>query len=79
LLDRTSLTRNLDLLEHKGLVRRASGKAGNVRVCELTKKGAVVLDRLLPEWERSRSELMKGITEEDAKAYLRVARYLARD
>jgi len=73
-LDRTSLTRNLDLLEHKGLVRRTPGAAGNQRLCELTKRGDLLLDQLLPEWQRSQSELMKGISLQDAESYLRVAR-----
>ncbi|WP_323034325.1 MarR family winged helix-turn-helix transcriptional regulator [Pararhodobacter sp.] len=77
-LDRTSLTRNLDLLERKGLVRRASGTVGNVRLCELTEKGSALLDQLLPEWQLSKSGLMEGISEQDAATYLRVAKHLAR-
>jgi DNA-binding MarR family transcriptional regulator len=78
LLDRTSLTRNLDLLERKGLVRRRSGTTGNVRLCELTKEGNAVLDRVVPEWKRAGSRLMDGVSERDAEAYLRVARYFSR-
>lgn len=77
LLDRTSLTRNLNLLEHKGLVRRISGTVGNARLCELTEPGDSVLDRLLPEWQRSQSELMEGLSDHDAQTYLRVARHLS--
>jgi DNA-binding MarR family transcriptional regulator len=76
-LDRTSLTRNLDLLERKGLVRRISGATGNLRLCELTDQGVTLLDRLLPEWLRSGSELMEGISGQDAEAYLRVAKQLS--
>jgi len=76
-LDRTSLTRNLDLLERKGLVRRISGATGNLRLCELTEQGVTLLDRLLPEWLRSASELMQGISGQDAEAYLRVAEKLS--
>lgn len=77
LLDRTSLTRSLDLLERKGLVRRASGTTGNARLCELTRKGDAVLDRLLPKWQQSKSELMKGLSGQDAETYLRVAKRLS--
>jgi DNA-binding MarR family transcriptional regulator len=76
-LDRTSLTRNLDLLERKGLVRRISGATGNLRLCELTEPGVTLLDRLLLKWLRSQSELMKGISGQDAEAYLRVAKQLS--
>jgi DNA-binding MarR family transcriptional regulator len=78
-LDRTSLTRNLDLLERKGLVRRIPGAAGNVRLCELTRQGADLLDRLLPEWRRAQRELRQGLSRDDAGTYLRVARHLARE
>lgn len=76
-LDRTSLTRNLDLLERKGLVRRVSAMSGNMRLCELTEQGDAMLDRLVPEWQRSQAELSEGLSDRDAKTYLRVARHLS--
>lgn len=79
LLDRTSLTRNLDLLERKGLVQRVSNAAGNVRLCELTEQGDAVLDRILPEWRQSKAALTEGLSEQDAETYLRVARHLAQE
>jgi DNA-binding MarR family transcriptional regulator len=78
-LDRTSLSRNLDLLERKRLVRRASRTVGNARICELTKRGNTLLDRLLPEWQESKSELMEGQPDQDAETYLRVAKHLSRE
>ena len=77
-LDRTSLTRNLDLLERKGLVRRLSGASGNVRLCELTTEGNALLDQLLPEWQRAGAELLKGVSCEEIEAFLKVARHLSR-
>lgn len=76
-LDRTSLTRNLDLLEHKGLVRRVAGTANNARVCELTEKGNPLLDHLLVLWRQSQAPLMEGISPEDAETYLRISKRLA--
>lgn len=77
LLDRTSLTRNLDLLERKGLVRRRTA-AGNMRLCELTPEGDALLDRIVPEWQRSRAALMDGLSAADVETYLRVAGHLSR-
>lgn len=77
LLDRTSLTRNLDLLENKGLVRRIHGLSGNARVCELTEQGNELLDRLQPEWQRSKDELMEGLPDGDSETYLRIAKHLS--
>lgn len=78
-LDRTSLTRNLDLLERMGLVRRISGREHRARYCELTDAGAAVLERILPEWKRAQEELMGQLNAEDAATFLSVARQLARN
>lgn len=78
LMDRTSLTRNLDLLERKGLVRRVS-RRGNVRLCELTEEGGTLLDRLLPEWAIAGAAFNADITSEDADTYRRVAARLMQD
>lgn len=76
-LDRTSLTRNLDLLERKGLVRRVEETTGNLRLCELTELGGDLLGQLLPEWRKAQNALMNSITATEAQTYLRVARRLA--
>ncbi len=78
-LDRTSLTRNLDLMETRGLVRRLPDVSGNARLCELSEAGDSLLDRLLPEWQRAKDDLMKGLGEADAEVYLRVAKHLSQE
>ena len=78
-LDRTSLIRNLDLLERKKLVRRAYSAVGKVRICKLAKKGDALLDQLLPEWQRAKSELTQGISSEQTAIYLEVAKRLAQE
>ncbi|WP_237154123.1 MarR family winged helix-turn-helix transcriptional regulator [Oryzibacter oryziterrae] len=77
LLDRTSLTRNLDLLEQKGLVRRMSKSAGNARLCELTEDGNHLLDQLLVEWQQAQTGLLRGFSKEDAATYLQMAKHFA--
>jgi DNA-binding MarR family transcriptional regulator len=76
-LDRTSLTRNLDLLEKKGLVQRVPGLARSRRVCELTSAGDLLLNQLLAAWPEARMRSLEGISGEEAEIYLRVARRLA--
>ncbi|NDV88967.1 MarR family transcriptional regulator [Aurantimonas aggregata] len=76
-LDRTSLTRNLDLLEKKGLVQRIPGLARSRRVCELTSAGGLLLNQLLAAWPEARMSSLEGISEEEAEIYLRVVRRLA--
>jgi DNA-binding MarR family transcriptional regulator len=77
LLDRTSLTRNLDLLEQKGLVRRISKAVGNARLCELTESGNHLLDQLLVEWQQAQTGLLKGFSKEEAATYLQMAKHFA--
>lgn len=75
-LDRTSLTRNLDVLERKKLARRIPAGSGNLRLCELSKQGNLLLDELLPQWQQYTFEAMAGISAQDAETYLAVARHL---
>ncbi|NPD17156.1 MarR family transcriptional regulator [Xinfangfangia sp. D13-10-4-6] len=77
-LDRTSLTRSLDLLERKGLVRRLSG-SGNARLCALSEIGDRLLDTLRGEWQAAQSELLSRVSAEEAATYLQVARALSEE
>ncbi|HEY0124110.1 MAG TPA: MarR family transcriptional regulator [Rhizobium sp.] len=77
LLDRTSLTRNLDLLEQRGLVQRVSETVRNVRICELTESGNGLLDRLLVEWEQAQIDILQGFSKGEAETYLQIAKHFA--
>ena len=56
-MDRTTLSRNLALLEQKGLVARNQAARGNARTCELTPRGADLLSDLVPHWRTASDEL----------------------
>jgi DNA-binding MarR family transcriptional regulator len=77
-LDRTSLLRNLDLLERKGLIARAPA-SGNARLCQLTGAGDRLLEALLVEWVAAQDHLMSRLSEGEADIYLQVAETLKRD
>jgi DNA-binding MarR family transcriptional regulator len=77
-LDRTSLIRNLDRLELKGLVRRMDSAAGNTRVSALTGDGDALLDRLLVKWQAAQAGLMRGSSPEEAETYLKITRRFSR-
>lgn len=77
-LDRTSLIRNLDRLEEKGLARRTDGAGGNMRVSELTGEGDALLDRLIVEWQAAQAGLMRGSSPEETEAYLKISRQFSR-
>ncbi|MBS1183901.1 MAG: MarR family transcriptional regulator [Proteobacteria bacterium] len=77
-LDRTSLIRNLDRLELKGLVVRTDGTGGNLRVSKLTDDGDALLDRLLVEWQAAQAGLLRDSSPEETAAYLKISRRFAR-
>lgn len=77
-LDRTSLIRNLDRLEAKGLVRRLDSAGGNMRVSELTKEGESLLDRLIVEWQAAQASLRGSSSPEETETYLRISRRFSR-
>jgi DNA-binding MarR family transcriptional regulator len=53
--DRTTLTRNLAVLEEQQLVRIQPGKDARVRVAELTEKGDEAIDIAFPLWQRAQT------------------------
>ena len=77
-LDRTSLSRNLDRIEERGLVARVAN-TGNSRICALTPAGDALLDNLLEEWRKAQAELLTGFNSSEAETYLRIARQFSRN
>jgi DNA-binding MarR family transcriptional regulator len=53
--DRTTLTRNLALLEERKLVRIQPGEDARVRVVELTDAGDDAIDDAFPLWEKAQT------------------------
>jgi DNA-binding MarR family transcriptional regulator len=53
--DRTTLTRNLALLEERKLVRIVPGEDARVRVAELTDAGDEAIDEAFPLWEKAQA------------------------
>lgn len=71
-LDRTSLTRNLDLLEKKALIKRTNHKKSNAKISELTKEGVILLEKLVPIWKDAQKELRSKISADEAATFLKV-------
>jgi DNA-binding MarR family transcriptional regulator len=76
-MDRTTASRNLDLLERKGLVRSESAESGNRRMCGLTSRGRSLLDELAPKWREAQDELRQELTGHDLNRTLTTLRALA--
>ncbi len=62
-LDKTTLTRNLKLLEAGGLIAVAAGADRRVRVVALTRAGADAVDRALPRWREAQRRMVEHLGE----------------
>jgi DNA-binding MarR family transcriptional regulator len=60
-IDRTTLTRNLALLEHQGLVAIAKGDDQRTHLVTLTNQGREALLKALPLWERAQAHIVSGL------------------
>ena len=56
-LDRTTLTRNLKVLEQQGLIRTGPGKDRRERVVSLTADGEAAIERATPVWREAQEQL----------------------
>jgi DNA-binding MarR family transcriptional regulator len=60
-MDRTTLARNLDLLQREKLVRIRPGVDGRVREVSLTRTALAKLQAALPLWERAQAQLAERL------------------
>ncbi len=56
-MERTTVTRNLKLLENRGFVKIEPGKDQRERVVTLTKDGVSILHTALPFWEEAQNHV----------------------
>jgi len=63
-MDRTTMTRNLDLLKKKGLVRLASGRDRRERLASLTDEGREKFQEALPLWKIAQDRILDQLGEE---------------
>ena len=63
-MDRTTLTRNLALLEHQGLVAIAKGDDQRTRLVTLTNQGREAVVKALPLWEQAQTRIVSGLGRE---------------
>jgi DNA-binding MarR family transcriptional regulator len=69
-LDRTTLTRNLKLLEEASLLQIQPGDDQRTRMVTLTEHGTSVLLKALPVWEEAQAHVVQGIGAEQFRALL---------
>lgn len=64
-MERTTLTRNLSLLERLGVVSIEPGGDRRERRIAITKKGIELLEKALPLWQRAQKEVMESVGQEE--------------
>ncbi len=60
-MDQTSLTRSLALLERKGLIKQAANPDRRVKSVELTKTGMRALEKAEPRWASAQKKMLNTI------------------
>lgn len=64
-MERTTLVRNVALLERKGLVTSAPSKDSRGKSYRLTDQGAKLLEEALPLWRKAQADVLSLLGEED--------------
>ncbi len=72
-LDRTTVTRNLQVLQRDGLVRVVAGEDRRVREVGLTEHGCDVLARAIPLWEQAEAALSSHLSQDERNALQSIA------
>lgn len=55
-LERSTVSRNLDLLIRKGLVEAVSSDAKGLREITITSEGTSIIARILPDWRKAQKQ-----------------------
>ena len=77
-MDRTTLSRNLSLLERKGLVSTSPAARGNGRIGAVTPAGRKIIEDARPAWRTGQAELRDALTGPDFETVLAGLQQLSR-
>lgn len=76
-MDRSTLTRNFDVLEQQGLVTTTVGKDRRSRLVRLTRKGSSTLMQAMPYWQKAQRYVLNQIGGDELQALLNAVSNLA--
>ncbi|MEP0926026.1 MarR family winged helix-turn-helix transcriptional regulator [Leptolyngbya sp. NM1-A1] len=68
--DQTTLTRNLKLLEKRGLVAINSGEDRRVKLVSLTAEGQLILTQAIPLWEQAQATVKEHLGQQNWQTLL---------
>jgi DNA-binding MarR family transcriptional regulator len=63
-MDRTTLTRNLELLQKQGLIEVAAGTDRRSRIVTITAAGNATIAQALPFWKKAQSHVVNSLGQE---------------
>jgi DNA-binding MarR family transcriptional regulator len=63
-MDRTTLTRNLELLQRQGLIEVTAGADRRSRIVTLTAQGNAAIAQALPFWKKAQSHVVNSLGQE---------------
>ncbi len=72
-LDRSTMVRNVKVLENHGWVKVVEG---NGKTFALSEEGKSVLDKAVPLWEKTQAKIEEKVGTKDAEAILRICNKL---
>lgn len=78
LLEKTTVSRNLNLLERKGWIRCSAGEDKRTRQLQLTAKGRKLLAAAKPEWKKAQNRLRSRLCAGQWDEMFRVFRTVTR-
>ena len=62
-MDRTTLTRNLSVLERQGFIKISSGKDNRTRIVAITSKGRTTVAKAIPLWNEVQRKVKQHMGE----------------
>jgi DNA-binding MarR family transcriptional regulator len=77
-LEQSSLSRNLAVLERQGLIRLMAGDDKRERIVTLTRSGRVLLARAYPVWKQAQNAIAGAIDPKELEMQLRSLRRLTK-
>lgn len=62
-MDRTTLTRNLSVLQRQGFIKISSGKDNRTRIVTITNKGRTTIAKAIPLWNEVQNKVKEQMGE----------------
>ena len=69
-LDRSTMVRNIKLLQNRGLVEIVDGHG---KTFALSSEGTMILEKAMPQWEKAQMQIEKILGKEDVEAIFRIS------